>query len=89
MHDPGPLKQVLFLTRLKFLNGSSKPKDIFFHKNRLLNKMIPKKIFPLEKMHHFLKVSTTFYKEISEIISTIVMKEIKKYIIFTQKVKIF
>ena len=40
-------------------------------------------------MHYFLKVSTTFYKEISEIISTIVMKEIKKYIIFTQKVKYF
>ena len=40
--------------------------------------MIPKKIFPPEKMHYFLKVSTICYKEISEIISTIVMKKCQK-----------
>ena len=32
-------------------------------------------MFSLEKMHYFLKVSTKFYKEISEIITTIVIKE--------------
>ena len=43
-------------------------------------------------MHCFLKVLTTFYKDISEIINTIVMKErkkrsmrIRKYNIFTLK----
>ena len=47
-------------------------------------------------MHCFLKVLTTFYKEISEIINSIVMKEhkkrsmrIRKYNIFTQKVQTF
>ena len=55
-------------------------KRTLFLKNRLLNKMISKNqetevIFSLEKMHCFLKVLTTSYKEIKEIISTIVMKE--------------
>ena len=36
-------------------------------------------MFSLEKMHCSLKVLTTFCKEISEIISTIVMKECYKY----------
>ena len=42
-------------------------------------------------MHYFLIVSTTFYKEISEIISTIMKNvrnlRLRKYIIFTGKVK--
>ena len=45
--------------------------------------MIPKiketeEIFSLGKVRCFLKVSKTFYKKISEIISTIVMKERQK-----------
>ena len=73
--------------------------ELFLQKNRLLNKMISKnqvnrRKFSLEKkMHCFLKVLTTFYKEISEIINSIGMKErqkgsmrINKYNIFTKKV---
>ena len=53
---------------------------LFFQKTRLINKMIPKiketeEIFSLGKVNCFLKVSKTFYKKTSEIISTIVMKE--------------
>ena len=36
-------------------------------------------MFSLEKMHCSVNVLTTFYKEISEIISTIGMKECYKY----------
>ena len=55
---------------------------LIFQKNRLLNKLIPKNqvnrrnIFT-GKMHSFLKVLTTFYKEIREIINLIVMRKIQ------------
>ena len=66
---------------LKIFKMGSPNLELFLQKNRLLNKMISKnqvnrRKFSLEKkMHCFLKVLTTFYKEISEIINSIVMKE--------------
>ena len=77
---------------------------LFFQKNRLLSNMTSKNqvnrrnIFTekKKKKHCFLKVLTTFFKVISKIISTIViknatsMKIIKMlHYVFTQKVKIF
>ena len=68
--------------RQKIFKMDSLNLKLIFQKNRLLNKLIPKNqvnrrnIFT-GKMHCFLKVLTTFYKEIREIINLIVMRKIQ------------
>ena len=80
--------------RHKFFKWIFQTEKYFFLKNRLLNKMISKhqvnrrSIFT-GKMHFFLKVLATFYKEISETIRTLELSELENTAYLLKKLKSF
>ena len=73
-----------------FWNGYSKPQIIFFLKSRLvISKDQVNRMFSLEKIHCFLKVLTTFYKKISEMIKTLELWEYENTAYLLKKLKSF